>query len=926
MDFLSDKLSSGSRRIVINALPQPARAVFFSTLIKQDQRPFLIVTAHLHEAVALASTIGGELFPAPDGGLETTAARLKLLNTLPKIIVAPLKALMRKTTSKLEIRKSRLEIRANTEYSVEQLISKFVQFGYTRQEIVGERGEFAVRGGIVDIFFDDPVRIEFFGEKVESIRSFDCATQRSIKKLGSVTIYPTTEEGNTSFFEHLDKKTVIFWDEPMKLRLIAERNLDEEVAPGVSFEEIENFLKNFQVIENNPLEDGIKIGLSDFGQEALTQPEKKVKKPKKPAAEGINRELLLELKAGDLVVHENYGIGIYGGMQKMEVDQVTQEYLLINYAKEDRLFVPLQQMGLIEKYSGGVAPKIHRLSGGEWKKTRQKIEKGLEKLTKDLLLLYAVRNKSTGFSFPSESEWQHDLAGSFQYEETADQRKAISDVKKDMESALPMDRLVLGDVGYGKTEVALRASFKAAVSGKQVAVLAPTTILVEQHYATFEARLKPYPVKVAGLSRFKSKEEQKIIVEQIKNGEIDIVIGTHRLLQKDITFADLGLLIIDEEQRFGVGHKEKIKQFKKNVDVLTLSATPIPRTLNMSLSGVRDMSLINTAPLDRLPIRTHVLPWNESLIKEVIDRELDRGGQVYFVHNFVQTINNRAKKIKELIPDAKVGIAHGQMREFELAKVMRNFLERKYDVLVCTTIIESGLDIPNVNTMLVDHAERFGLAQLYQLRGRIGRSPTRAYAYLLYHKEELLTEVALERLKAIQEFTRLGSGYRLALRDLEIRGAGTLLGARQSGHIAQIGFDMYCDLLEEAVRKAKGIEIPAPRQVVVDIKISAYIPDDYITDEKQRIATYRRLTLLDSTEKLQEMKKELIDRFGKIPQQLKILIKIIQLKIIAQKAGIKIIREEGRQLYVEWFDGRHKLFKKPNSDILLQVLEKKFRQ
>src|SRR3989339_195717 len=821
--------------------------------INTSQQPFLIITGSTKEAEIVAASIGGMVFPSPqEDNKEITAQRIRVLNEMPRIVVAPAKAIAAKTLSHLQISTYNLQLSLNKEYQIEKLTDKLIELGYKRQEIVGERGEFAVRGGIVDIFHYEPVRIEFFGDKIESIRVFDAQTQRSVRKLEKFTILPIIEKGETSFLEHLAKDTVI---------LKVEIKETEEGIPPIK---------------------------------------------KKTVKEGINRELLLELKDGDLVVHENYGIGIYRGLQKMEMDGAEQEYLLLEYARNDRLYVPLQQMGLIEKYSGDPNPKIYRLHGKEWKKTKSKVEKSLQDLTDDLLHLYAVRSRTFGYAFPKDEQTQNELAATFPYEETPDQQKAIRDVMADMESDHPMDRLMCADVGYGKTEVAIRAAFKAAVSGKQAAVLAPTTILAQQHFVTFSERLKNYPVKIEVVSRFKSREEQKEILAKTARHEVDILIGTHRLLQKDVAFADLGLLIVDEEQRFGVGHKEKLKKLRANVDVITLTATPIPRTLYFSLSGARDMSLINTAPVDRLPIKTRVLAWDEELIKEAILRELDRGGQVYFVHNRVQTINSVAAKIKKLVPEAKIAVGHGQMRENELAKIMAGFQEKKFDLLLCTTIIESGLDIPNVNTLIVDHAERFGLAELYQLRGRVGRSSSRAYAYLFYHKEKVLTQDALERLSAIQEFTELGSGYRLALRDLEIRGSGTLLGARQHGHIVSVGFDMYCDLLEEAVKKAKGIEEPLPRQVIVDLKISAYIPPSYISDERQRVATYRRLTLLSDKKQLDEMKTELSDRYGAIPNPLNSLLEIVDLRINAQKAGVKLIKEEKERILVDWLDGRHK--------------------
>jgi transcription-repair coupling factor (superfamily II helicase) len=527
-------------------------------------------------------------------------------------------------------------------------------------------------------------------------------------------------------------------------------------------------------------------------------------------------------------------------------------------------------------------------------------------MTRELLEIYAARQKLPGFSFPADDLWQKELEGTFAYEETPDQRKAIFETKQDMEAVRPMDRLVCGDVGYGKTEVALRAAAKAASSGKQAAILVPTTILAEQHYNNFLNRFRSSPFVIQMLSRFKTKREQAEIIRSLAAGGVDIVIGTHRLLQEDVKFKDLGLFIIDEEQRFGVAHKEKLKKLKKNVDVLTLTATPIPRTLYLSLSGARDLSIINTPPLDRSPIRTYVLPWSEMVAREAILRELDRGGQVYFVHNFVETIEGAAARLRKLVPEAEISIAHGQMSEKELEKTMLEFLDQKFNVLVCTSIIESGLDIPSVNTILIDQADRFGLSQLYQIRGRVGRSAIRAYAYLFYRPEKVMTDQALARLKAIQEFTALGSGYKLAMRDLEIRGAGNLLGAEQSGHIMEVGFDLYCELLDEAVREIKGIEELSPREIEIDLKIEAFIPPHYIPDERQRIAVYRRMNLLSSGEEVDEMKKELKDRFGNIPAKLEKLFEILCLRVKARKFGVKSIKEAKGKILIEKLSGRRK--------------------
>jgi len=607
--------------------------------------------------------------------------------------------------------------------------------------------------------------------------------------------------------------------------------------------------------------------------------------------EGVSSKLLSELDIGDHVVHINHGIGIYRGLTRLDVAGAIQEYIDIEYAEGDRLYVPLHLMGMVQKYSslGEHRPKINRLGGAEWLKTISKAKGSIKELTSDLIEIYSERKRLKGINFPPDNPWQIELEQSFPYEETPDQQKAVTEVKSDMESDRPMDRLVCGDVGYGKTEVAIRAAFKAATSGKQVAVLVPTTVLAEQHFRNFSNRFKSFPVVIEMLSRFKSAKEQGSIIKSLAAGAIDMIIGTHRLLQDDVVFKDLGLLIVDEEQRFGVAHKEKIKKLKKTVDVLTLSATPIPRTLYMAISGAKDMSMINTPPLDRSPIKTYLYEWNEGIIHEAILRELERGGQIYFVHNYVRDIGKVAELVRKLVPAARIAVAHGQMQEKELESVMIDFLNRRSDVLVCSTIIESGIDIPSVNTIIIDGAERLGLSQLYQLRGRVGRSSVRAYAYLLYRKEKILTDTALERLKAIQEFTALGSGYKLAMKDLEIRGAGNILGPEQHGHILSIGFELYCDLLEETVKEIKRLPEEERERTYVDLKVNAFIPQDYIPDEKQRIAIYRRMNFLSSFNELEELKKELRDRFGRIPNQLENLCEIIVLKIKATKKRIASI-------------------------------------
>jgi len=601
---------------------------------------------------------------------------------------------------------------------------------------------------------------------------------------------------------------------------------------------------------------------------------------------------LNDLHEGDYVVHANHGIGKFIGISKQNIDGQEKDYLTIEYAKNDKLHMPADQINMLSRYRGsGVPPKLTRMGGVEWTGVKSRVKKAITNIAQDLLNLYAQRAKTEGFIYESDSPWQIEVEDAFPYTETPDQLQSINDTKADMESSKPMDRLICGDVGFGKTEVAIRAVFKAILSGKQVAMLVPTTILAQQHYQTFSDRFNPYPVKIGLLSRFRTPKQQKETIKDITTGECDFVIGTHRILQKDITFKNLGLLIIDEEHKFGVAHKEKLKMLRAQIDVLTLSATPIPRTLYMSLSGVRDMSLINTPPVNRAPIKTYVGSFNPSLVRTAIKHEMEREGQIYFVHNRVQSIYKVAKDLQDLIPEARIVIAHGQMNEKELEKIMYEFSTYQHDVLICTAIIESGLDIPNVNTIVIDDADRFGLAQLYQLRGRVGRTETQAYAYCLYRPNKQLTEDAKDRLKAIKDFNVLGSGYQIALRDLEIRGVGNILGAEQHGQMLAVGFDMYCNLLDEAVHELQGIKTQKAEPPIVDINITAYIPDEWVGDKEQKMLEYKRLADVQSLEELRLIEDEWQDRFGSIPDVVQRLFKIIKIRLTATNIGINMIRE-----------------------------------
>jgi len=633
------------------------------------------------------------------------------------------------------------------------------------------------------------------------------------------------------------------------------------------------------------------------------------RRPKKGKArfakEGLKLSDLAELQVGDYVVHINHGIGKYLGIKKLEIGGASREYLEIEYADADRLYVPTDQVGMVQKYIGleETAPRINRLGGSDWQKVKNRVQESIKEMADKLLNLYADRFMARGYAFPPDTVWQKEFEEAFIYEETPDQLRAIAEIKKDMESDRPMDRLLCGDVGYGKTEVAMRAAFKAVTDGKQVAVLVPTTILAQQHFQTFTQRFSGYPVNIGLLSRFQSPAEQERVVKGLKNGTLDLVIGTHRLLSKDVAFKDLGLLIIDEEQKFGVAHKERLKELKKNVDVLTLTATPIPRTLHMSLIGIRDISVIETPPEDRYPVKTYVIEYNEEVIAEAIRRELDRGGQVFFVYNRVKTIDQMASYLQDLIPEARIDIAHGQMSEDRLEEVMLSFYEGASDLLVCTTIIENGLDIPNVNTIIVYDADRLGLAQLYQLRGRVGRSNRVAYAYFTFRKDKLLSEVAEKRMATIRDFTELGSGLKIAQRDLEIRGAGNLLGAEQHGHIAAIGFDLYCRLLEEAITERCGAKKPDTPDPTIEVAMDAYIAEEYISDPAQKVEMYKKIAAVTSLAEAEEVEEEMKDRFGELPVSTQNLLEIARLKVLAKQLGISAVTTERGDLVARFLPG-----------------------
>lgn len=871
-----------------------------------------------------------------------------------------------------EFKKHIIKLRKGDEFLFEELLQKLREFGFRRKNIVEEENDYSIRGGIVDVFpenLSQPVRIEFFGETVESIREFDISAQRSIGQLNETEILPPFElidklSSSKKLYESFDQSFSFMIDEPDEIKdkdeilfanlqshktnFISALSNVTSISPSqkISFDSkqqpsfnsnIKSLMENLHQMKKDDFE--IHLACSDDYQAkrmkeiiddedesnelseiiyhdnsfhyGFVLPEIKLTiyteheifsryyKPQKKRThiKGITFKELAKINNGDFMVHHNFGIGKYLGLKRIKVGGVQQEAVKLLYEDNDSVFVNLNSLHLIKKFSAqeGVHPRLSKLGSAEWERLKQRTKKKIQEIAKDLILLYAKRKSQKGFRFSSDTVWQKELEASFMYEDTPDQITATQSVKLDMESESPMDRLVCGDVGFGKTEVAVRAAFKAVNDNKQAGVLVPTTILAEQHYNTFKDRLSNWAVEVEHLSRFKTKKEQKEILERLEAGKINIIIGTHRLLSKDVKFKALALLVIDEEQRFGVTAKEKLKMMRENIDVLTLTATPIPRTMNFSLLGARDLSLINTPPKNRQPIHTEIITFDENKIRNAVLRELQRNGQVYFVNDRISKLDDIARTVEELVPFAKVGIAHGQMAPAHLEKVMLKFLEKKIDVLCCTKIIESGLDIPSVNTIIINRANNFGLAELYQLRGRVGRSNIKSFAYLITPPQSILTKQAVRRLQALEEFSDLGSGMNLALRDLEIRGAGNLLGSEQSGFISEMGFDTYMQILDEAIDELRESELgeampeikpkekPVEKklhEVTIETDVSAYISEDYIEDENARLEIYQRLSKANANEEVIFIKEELLDRFGKLPDEVEQLFKQVELKII----------------------------------------------
>ncbi|HYM91514.1 MAG TPA: transcription-repair coupling factor [bacterium] len=950
--------------------------------------------------------------PEDPPSVEAEGARQRILEALrrglPQVIVASAGGVVHAASDPRWIDTVRVELAPGAPSDLGLVVQRLTAAGYERTDLVRRPGEVAVRGGLIDVYpstEDHPVRIEWAGDEIESLRAFDPETQRTVGALPRVAILPARPSGGAAAtLLDLVPDAVCVLDEPDELERQARALHEQAIAayrraaaagrvpatapiPAVPWDRIASALDarrtvalstlhgsprgsavelSFGALESfagqtaalaGRLRDWAAAGrrvvvasrqahrmielLADHGVAAglvehlddlpaagsvcavpqaltggftlddlvvVTDAEilgwRRRRRHLRWVRDGARISSWTELAPGDLVVHIHHGIGVYRGLERLTVGGGERDYLHLEYAHADALYVPTDQINLVQRYVGveGQAPQIHRLGGTEWEREKRRVRERTREIARELLELYAARETRAGHVFAPDTPWQREMEEAFTYEETPDQWQAIQDVKRDMESSRPMDRLVSGDVGYGKTEVAVRAAFKAVMDGKQVAVLVPTTILAQQHFTVFQERFAAFPIRVEMLSRFRTPREQKAIVDALRTGAVDVIIGTHRLLSRSVTFKDLGLVIIDEEQRFGVTHKERLKQLRTQVDVLTLTATPIPRTLHMSLAGLRDLSVMETPPEARQPIRTAIREESPELIREAIQAELNREGQVYVIHNRVETIERAAARIRRLVPDARVAVAHGQMPEERLERVMLDFLGGRCDVLVSTTIVEIGLDIPRVNTIIIEDAHTLGLAQLYQLRGRVGRADRQAYAYLLYPRHVRLTPEAEQRLVAMREFVELGSGLRLAMRDLEIRGAGNLLGPEQHGHLAAVGFDLYLRLLEEAVREARGEVVEEPPEVSIDLDVGAYLPDTYIRSPAQRMAAYRQLAAAQTVEEGRAAIAELRDRYGPLPQPVQHLAEIIRLRALARRAGVASITRDRAGVLVRLSD------------------------
>jgi transcription-repair coupling factor (superfamily II helicase) len=1025
-------------------LTPTSKALYLVLLWQVTERPMLVVSDNNQHAEALAelvSTFFDLLISRPEVGRPQM---IPALDVLPGQSVAPHKeiveqraiGLWRMTSATVPLtmvpaasvllrtqapeyyRRLTLTLSVGEEVSLDTLEDHLRSIGYERREPVEMVGEYSIRGGILDVFPAEstrPLRIEFFGDEIESIRRFEVETQRSVMKISEAQVLPLSEpvqmEPEHSLLD-LAPGALVVIDEPEQVGLAAERlwkRLDQHhtdaagyfwrweefeakasahmrvalreldldgdaphmsTRPSLAFhgsmqvavaeaktmvehgyrvaffapsngelERLADILREYSVpfslglapneaaspylaeraylagpVASTYLIKGhVRRGvtfpdakIAFIGSEDLFDPSDLVARPSLTKGQlSAFAADLADLKPGDYVVHVTHGVGRFLGLREIIQGEQKGDFMLLEYAGESKLYVPLTRMDLVEKYRGAgeQGPPLDRLGGATWTARKTRVKTKMRDMADELLKLYAERRMAEGFSFSSDSNWQREFEDAFEYGATKDQISAVKEIKRDMESPHPMDRLLCGDVGFGKTEVAMRAAFKALGDGKQVAVLAPTTVLTFQHFETFKRRFAAFPVRIEMLSRFKSAKEIRATLDELALGRVDVAIGTHRLLSKDVEFRDIGLLIVDEEQRFGVRHKERLKQIRKNVDVLTMSATPIPRTLHMSLLGIRDMSVIETPPKDRLAIHTVVAKFDTDIVKQAIEQEMSRGGQVYFVHNRVESIFSRAGAIQELIPNCRIAVGHGQMGEQELERVLLGFMRHEFDVFVCTTIVENGLDIPLANTIIIENAERHGLSELYQLRGRVGRSNRRAYAYLLVPQDTELSEIARKRLAALREFSDLGAGFKIAALDLELRGAGNLLGGEQHGHIEAVGFDMYLKMLEETVQELKGIEVPVEVHSALNLGLDIRIPAEYIADEHQRLRAYKRVADAKDNEQAEIVRAELADRYGPPPDAVETLVRFALLKTAAQRAGIEAIDRRGGALHIKFHPG-----------------------
>ena len=1057
--------------IAISGLVDVEKLHVLAAIFNETKRPMVLVTYNEIQARKLYQDLKKLIkqtyfFPKKEitsydyvaQSKEIEYKRIDVLNKMylakqqkePIIIVTTIEAVMQKMVAKDTLYQNVIDFEVGKTYLLDGIKEKLVGLGYERSDLIENKGQFSIRGGIVDVGLSEKigVRIEFWGDEVDSIRFFQISSQRSTEMLKEITIFPAHElivqdlseavkniqekypeeiedielikngdyiskinkyfnefyENQASFLDYMSDEYLLLLDENSKINqrktnIIEDNNklieslVEKEKFVPEAIENISKFEYNFEekqiiyleqndsikniqkyyfetreinfynlqldllladivtyqknkkkgvllagneisakklcdILKENQINykyeqeaenvkpgeiivtiGGFSSGFENYDLNLIVISlqnnfEEPVKRKKKLSSTFKDSEKIVfaDLKPGDIVVHQTHGIGQFIGVNTITADGVTKDYIKIKYRNDDILYVPTNSLDSVRKYIGGgdnSSPRLNKLGGKEWSATTSKVKKNLEAVAKDLIELYAKRQKIKGFSFSPDTPWQKQFEDSFPYTETDDQLRCIQDVKKDMEKPQPMDRLLCGDVGYGKTEVAIRAAFKAVMDQKQVAYLVPTTILANQQYEEFKTRMQEFAINVELLNRFKTKKEQDEIIKKLKLGEVDVVVGTHRLLSEDVNFKDLGLLIIDEEHRFGVKDKEKIKKLRTNIDVLTMTATPIPRTLHMSIVGVRDMSVIYEPPHNRKPVQTYVLEYDQEVITEAITKEIERGGQVFYLFNQVEGIEKKANEISMLVPEAKVGFAHGKMSGRELEEIMESFINQEINVLVCTTILESGIDIPNANTIIVENADRLGLAQLYQIRGRVGRSDKQAYAYVTYKRDKLLSEVADKRLKAIKEFTEFGSGFKIAMRDLEIRGAGSMLGEMQHGHMEQVGYDTYCKLLDEVIKEMQGIEVVEEQDVQIDLAVSSYIPDNFIENSSQKIEIYQNIALCRTEEELQNVIDEVIDRYGRLPKELENLIDIARIKQLARKANILKIaqRENGIVFY-----------------------------